>query len=83
MPFLPIVMLLIFGAPSLSAMTIPLWIAFGLNQVQTIGGVIKFINTPGFRKWAAGHPLPTPEQIQAAMAANGEYVIRVYPGNVN
>jgi hypothetical protein len=74
MAALPIVMTLIFGAPTFAAMTPTLWAIFALGQVGNIRGAIKtekqlaaFVNSPAFRAWAA---------------ANGEAAIRLQPGEV-
>lgn len=74
MSALPIVMMLIFGAPSFAAMTPALWAIFALNTASSLPKAIKterkliaFINSPAFRAWAA---------------ANGEAAIRLRPGEI-
>ena len=72
MAALPIVMVLIFGAPTFAAMTPTLWALFAIGQIGNVKGAIKteqqliaFMNSPEFRAWAA---------------ANGEAAIRLRPG---
>lgn len=66
---LPIIMTLIFGAPTFAAMTPLLWTMFALQQIPTavkIGKVVYVVaNSPAFRAWAA---------------ANGAAAIRLQPG---
>lgn len=74
MAALPIVMMLIFGAPSFAAMTPALWVTFALGvpgnvrtAIKTERQLIAFLNSPAFRAWAA---------------ANGEAAIKLRPGEI-
>ena len=71
MAALPILMMLVFGAPSFAAMTPMLWAMFALNNlpgaIKTERQVIAFLNSPAGRAW---------------VAANGEAAMRLQPGEI-